>query len=87
MQTSTYSHDELFTIALDKNILITPYLESSTQSTSGDPELDFTKLFPGDLANYDTRLLDFIEDIVNRYLVSPDNPADPKNGPRYTIRI
>jgi hypothetical protein len=74
MQTSTYSHDELFTTALNKNILIAPYLESTAASLSDDPDYIFSKYFPGDLSNYDPRIIDFIEDLVDRYILHPDNP-------------
>jgi hypothetical protein len=96
MQTSSYSHDELFTIALDKDILIVPYLESCTSTVAGDPHYDFPIIFPGDPANYDTRIVEFIEDHVNRYIVSPDNPRWPEKwaqaydqdlNPRYMISI
>ncbi len=74
MQTSTYSHDELFNIALSRNIVIAPYLESAAESPTGDPEFSFMDDFPGNPANPAPNTVDFIEDLINRYILYPDNP-------------
>lgn len=96
MQTSTYSHDELFNITIGKDILIAPYLESTAASLTGSPEYSFKKCFPGDPLNYDTRIIAFIEDLVNRYILYPDNPLwtdkwarvyDQNGKPRYMVCI
>jgi hypothetical protein len=77
MQTSTYAHDELFTAALGKKLLIAPYIESfaPTDSSAG---YSFRDCFPGDSANPAPPLVAMIEDLVERYLIHPDNMHWPE---------
>ncbi len=72
MQTSTGSHDELFDIALDKNILIAPYIESYAATDEYDG-FSFMDDFPGSVSVPSPQLIVMIEDLVDRYLVNPDN--------------
>ncbi|UCH13504.1 MAG: hypothetical protein JSV22_10365, partial [Bacteroidales bacterium] len=76
MQTSAYSHNELFDIALDKNILIAPYIESyaATDSSQG---FSFMDCFPGTAQDPAPELIVLIEDLINRYLTNPENEAWP----------
>ena len=77
MQTSTYAHDELFNTALDKKILVAPYIESyaATDSSAG---FSFADSFPGDTTDPDPQLIVIIEDLVDRYLVHPANSRWPE---------
>jgi hypothetical protein len=81
MQSSTASHDELFNAALGKEILIAPYLESFAQ-TDHYQGFSFADDFPGTLANPSPLLVSEIEDLVNRYLVTPDNAQWPSKWAR-----
>jgi hypothetical protein len=73
MQTSTYAHDQLFSTAIGKNVLIMPVLESSGGFTMGDWIPNFGT--PGTPGHYSNSLIGQIEDLVNRYLVCPANPG------------
>jgi hypothetical protein len=80
MQTSTYAHDELFSTALGRNILIMPAIENSGVDrsgvkgfTMGDALPDFGT--PGTPGNYSNTLIGQVEDLVNRYLFCPANPG------------
>ena len=75
MQTSTYSHDELFDIAIGKDILIAPYLESAPLTTSGSPGYSFMDCFSGDPLNPAPEFVTFMEDLIDRYILAPDNPG------------
>ncbi len=72
MQSSTASHDELFTSALGKDLLIAPYIESfaSTVDYNG---FTFADDFPGSPSNPAPLLISMIEDLVDRYLINPVN--------------
>jgi hypothetical protein len=76
MQTSTYAHDELFNAALDKKILVAPYIESFA-ATSNYGEFSFRSDFPGSASDPAPQLITLIEDLVDRYLVAPDNEQWP----------
>lgn len=77
MQTSTGSHDELFDAALGKHVLIAPYIESfaATDSCEG---FSFMDDFPGTADIPAPKLIELIEDLVDRYLVHPDNEQWPQ---------
>lgn len=76
MQTSTWAHDELFDIAIGKDILVVPYIESfaATDSSEG---YSFRDCFPGNSLNPAPPLVEMIEDLVDRYLIHPDNVQWP----------
>jgi len=76
MQTSSLSHDELFDIAVDKNILITPYIESYA-ATDSSPGFSFMDDFPGSAINPAPGLVAHIEYLIDRYLINPENEAWP----------
>ncbi len=77
MQTSALSHDELFDIAADKNILIAPYIESYG-STDYSPGFSFMEDFPGSSEDPAPELVAHIEYLINRYLIDPANEAWPE---------
>jgi len=81
MQSSTTSHDELFNAALGKEILIAPYIESFAQTDDYEAYI-FADDFPGTIANPAPLLVSKIEDLVNRYLVSPANSQWPSKWAR-----
>ncbi len=74
MQTSTLSHDELFTAAAGKSILIAPYIESYAP-TADHPGFSFMDCFPGTQDNPAPEFLVLVYDLVDRYLASPADPA------------
>ena len=76
MQTSTASHDELFKAAVDKAILIAPYIESFAP-TDGSDGYTFADDFPGTTANPAPLLVAMIEDLVDRYLLHPAHAQWP----------
>ncbi len=76
MQTSAYSHNELFDIAVNKNILIAPYIESYA-ATDSSPGFSFMDCFPGTTQDPAPELIALIEDLIDRYLVNPENAAWP----------
>ncbi len=99
MQTSTFAHDQLFSAAVGKNILIMPAIESS-DATIGcgghSPAYHFASDFPGSPAEPAPQLVLQIEDLVQRYLLEPADPAwasqwvqmyDRTGSPRYAITI
>ena len=77
MQTSSLSHDELFDIAADKNILIAPYIESYAATDSSDG-FSFMDDFPGTSINPAPGLVAHIEYLIDRYLINPENEAWPE---------
>jgi hypothetical protein len=81
MQTSTYSHDELFDIAVGKSVLIAPYLETAA-ATPNSPGFSFMDCFPGENADPAPQLIGWIKDLVDRYLLHPRNPAWPAKWAR-----
>ena len=81
MQSSSASHDELFNAALGKEILIAPYIESYAQTDDYEGFI-FADDFPGTNANPAPLLVTKIEDLVNRYLVSPANSQWPSKWAR-----
>jgi hypothetical protein len=81
MQTSTYSHDELFDIACEKSVLIAPYLETAA-ATPNSPGFSFMDCFPGESADPAPELIVWIEDLIDRYLIHPVNPNWPKRWAR-----
>lgn len=95
MQTSTFAHDELFTAAIGKKILIAPYIESFAPTDSSEGYV-FRDCFPGDSLNPAPQLVAMIEELVDRYLTHPSNTKWPKvwahaydqDGiPRYIISL
>lgn len=76
MQSSAASHDELFNAALGKEILISPYIESYAQTDNYEGYF-FRDDFPGTSANPAPLLVEKVEDLVNRYLVSPAHSQWP----------
>ncbi len=81
MQTSTYAHDELFTAALDKHILIAPYIESYAATTNSDG-FSFMEDFPGSSDNPAPQLISVISELLNRYLIHPGNARWPEKWAR-----
>ncbi len=81
MQTSTASHDELFNAALGKDILIAPYIESFAATDDYDG-FTFADDFPGTAGDPSPLLVSFIEDLVDRYLINPDNTQWPEKWAR-----
>jgi hypothetical protein len=76
MQTSTYAHDELFTLATEQNILIAPYIESYA-ATPQSPGFSFMDDFPGSAQNPAPNLITHITDLLDRYLIHPQNTDWP----------
>ncbi|MEN6575090.1 MAG: carbohydrate-binding protein [Phycisphaerales bacterium] len=70
MQTSTFSHDELFQATIGKNILIAPYIETYA-ATQNSPAFSFLDDFPGDLNNPAPLLVARIRDLIDRYILHP----------------
>jgi len=77
MQTSSWSHDELFEAALDKNILIVPYLETAA-ATPNSPEYSFMNCFPGEPGNPAPAFVAIMEDLMDRYLLDQFNAPWPE---------
>jgi hypothetical protein len=80
MHTSTLAHDQLFTTAVGKNILIMPAIESSN-ATIGcgghSPAYHFASDFPGSPEDPAPQLISQIKDLIHRYLQAPADPAWP----------
>ncbi len=76
MQTSTFSHDELFNATLGKEILIAPYIETCA-ATSNSPAFSFLDDFPGTTDDPSPQLVERVEDLIDRYLVHPTNRQWP----------
>ena len=81
MQTSTASHDELFDVVLGKDILIAPFIESFAE-TENYEGFSFYTDFPGTDINPSPVLITLIEDLIDRYLVNPDNTQWPSKWAR-----
>lgn len=81
MQSSTASHDELFNAAVGKNILIAPYIESFAATNDNDGFI-FADDFPGSGSDPAPVLMSFLEDLINRYLIHPDNGQWPQQWAR-----
>jgi hypothetical protein len=81
MQTSTYSHDELFDTAVGKSILIAPYLETAA-ATKNSLGFSFMDCFPGENADPAPELIVRIKDLIQRYLLHPSNPKWPAKWAR-----
>ncbi|GAB4187633.1 MAG: hypothetical protein Kow00108_24550 [Calditrichia bacterium] len=81
MQTSTASHDELFNAVLSKPILIAPYIESYA-STPNSPEFNFMDIFPGSVLNPPAEFIDHCVDLIQRYLLNPQNAEWPEHWAR-----
>lgn len=81
MQTSTAAHDELFNAALDKDILIAPYIESFA-ATDDYPGYSFMSDFPGSVNNPAPHLITMLEDLIDRYLINPAHPEWPEKWAR-----
>ncbi|MFN8445381.1 MAG: hypothetical protein U0175_31620 [Caldilineaceae bacterium] len=80
MHTSTYAHDQLFTAAVGKPILILPAIESgnATIGCGGhSPAYHFASDFPGSEELPAPQLVTQIEDLIHRYLKEPADPAWP----------
>jgi len=80
MQTSTYSHDELFDATIGRKILIAPYIEST-------PEWKFLDDFPGTSQRPCPGLVSQIKDLADRYLKNPKNRAWSKKWARMYDRF
>ena len=76
MQTSTFSHDELFQAAGGKNILIAPYIEACA-ATKSSPGYSFTECFPGPAGNPAPELVARLKDLIDRYLLHPPDSRSP----------
>lgn len=76
MQTSTFSHDELFLATVDRDILIASYIEVC-DPTKNSPGYSFKECFPGDPGNPAPELVTRIEDLVNRYILHPADDRWP----------
>jgi len=72
MQTSTFSHDELFEATLDKKILIAPYIETCA-ATQNSPAFSFLDDFPGNVDDPSPKLAARLKDLIDRYLLHPTN--------------
>jgi hypothetical protein len=77
MQTSTYAHDELFDAAINKKILVAPYIESYA-ATNNFTGFSFPDSFPGNSSRPVPQLIVIIEDLVDRYLIHPNNTSWPE---------
>lgn len=88
MQTSTFAHDELFDVAVEKNLLIAPYIEGGACTNCNDPgtgqprggnspAFEFADDFPGSRSDPSPALVEQIVDLVNRYLLHPEKPEWP----------
>ncbi|MBN2001254.1 carbohydrate-binding protein [candidate division KSB1 bacterium] len=95
MQTSTYSHDELYNITQNKHILIAPYIESCAE-TPHSPGFTFMDDFPGTTQNPAPELVTRIFELVDRYLLNPQQLAwrdkwaqvyDQSGQKRYLVSI
>ena len=95
MQCSTFAHDECFSAAITKPVTITPYIESYAETPSSHG-FSFRSDFPGTAEDPAPRLISHILDLINRYLLTPDNPEWPsvwtqiydRNGnSRYALSI
>jgi hypothetical protein len=99
MYTSTKAHDELFRTATGRNILILPAIESGdgTYGSGGSsPAYHFASDFPGTEANPAPQLVIQLKDLIQRYLIQPEDPAwagkwvqmyDRQGEKRYTVNI
>jgi len=72
MQTSTYSHDELFDVAISRNILIAPYIETYAP-TARSPGFSFRDCFPGSPDNPAPEFVAHVMDLIDRYVLHPKN--------------
>jgi hypothetical protein len=95
MQCATGSHDELFNAALNKDILIAPFIESFA-ATDDYPGFSFMDDFGGSEPNVSPEFLVLVEDLVERYLINPSNSNwsdqwarvyDQDGNERYMISI
>ncbi|NLZ07112.1 MAG: carbohydrate-binding protein [Phycisphaerae bacterium] len=95
MQTSTYSHDELFQAVLDKDILIAPYVEACA-ATANAPGFSFQECFPGREGDPAPAFIARVEDLIHRYIAHPEDPRwtdkwaqvyDRSAGRRYLVCV
>jgi hypothetical protein len=101
MQTSVAAQDHLFTATLGKPLLILPAIESSAATNEPQlgghlPAYEFADDFPGSPSAPAPYLVVQIEDLIDRYLLRPANPAWPRQWaqmydrdgtPRYAIYL
>jgi hypothetical protein len=92
MHTSTYAHDEVFEVAIGRNLLIAPYIEDGLATnlnpntgkpfqcatepfghTGNSSGYTFADDFPGSLTDPAPALVEQILDLVDRYLLNPQN--------------
>ena len=93
MQTAPGAYDELFDAAVDKSILIVPYIENvpptmDIQQTGCEREIgpigrsatgfNFLDDFPGKVGDPAPNLVERIVHLVKRYIRAPANPAWPQ---------
>jgi hypothetical protein len=83
MQTSTYSHDELFDAVGGRHLLIAPCLESAA-ATPNSPAFSFMDCFPGTEEDPAPTFRAWIGDLIDRYLIHPAHPAWPERWARMT---
>lgn len=76
MQSSTGSHDQLVDILIRKKILFAPYIESFAPTDLSEG-FSFSDDFPGTEEQPSPKLVEMIEDLVDRYLVHPTNELWP----------
>jgi hypothetical protein len=81
MQCATGSHDELFTAAINKDILIAPFIESFA-ATDDYPGFSFMDDFGGNEPDVSPEFLVLIEDLVERYIINPSNSNWPDQWAR-----
>lgn len=85
MQTSTASHDELFNAALGKDLLIAPFIESIAPTDDYEGYF-FPDDFPGTEVDPAPVLVTLVEDLVNRYLITPANAQWPSKWAKINDR-
>lgn len=67
MQTSTYSHDELFTAAVSRPVLLMPFIESRA-------DWSFRGEFPGSVEHPAPGTASQVIELINRYLKNAQHP-------------
>jgi hypothetical protein len=72
MQTSTFSHDELFQATIGKETLTAPYIEACA-ATPNSPAFSFLDDFPGSTNDPSPLLVARVRDLIDRYLLHPTN--------------
>ena len=81
MQTSTESHDELFNTVMNEPVLVAPFIESYA-ATDDYEGFSFADDFPGSSGNPSPKLVEQIEDLIDRYILNPANNQWPSKWAR-----